>query len=78
LEGGRKLVVAVGVVRVEVGGDVVIGVEPPGWCFGGEVLDGSMLAAEHVLRRFAAVGRLASDGALPVCATARYAETASP
>ena len=40
MEGGRKLLVAVDVVRVEVGGDVVIGVEPPGWCFGGEVLDG--------------------------------------
>ena len=40
MEGGRKLVVAVDVVRVKVGGDVVIGIGPSGRCFVGEILDG--------------------------------------
>ena len=35
LEGGRRLVVVVDVVRVEVGGDVVIGVDPSGRRFVG-------------------------------------------
>ena len=45
--------------------DVVVGVDPSGRCFVREVLDGDVVTAEHILRRFGGVYGLASEGALP-------------